>query len=1319
MARFEPQRIALLLSLLLACAPAPLEGQEEQDLAAPQSLASAVAAPGWSPTGYLSRARSGHTATLLSNGKVLAVGGISGGSTLSAAEVYDPGTGTWSVTGSLAQSREAHTATLLPSGKLLVVGGRRGNTPLASCELYDPETGTWTSTGSLIQARFGHTAVMIRGRILVVGGSTGTLSLASAEVYDPATGTWSSAPSLTQAREHHTATLLPDGRVLVAGGIQGTALLASAEVYDPVAGAWSAAGSLTQAREYHTATLLPDGKLLVVGGRGPGSISLASAEAYDTATGTWSSTGMGSLAQPRDRHSAILLSNGQLLVTGGFWRSSSGSGPVSATELYNPVTRTWSSGGSLTRGRFHLTATLLLGGEVLVAGGSTWEVSGIVTEVVAEVSNLVAKTWSPAGSLAQPRRDHTATVLPDGKVLIVGGGDRYSGAFSHVDMYDPRSGAWSAAAPLLQARRSHTATLLPGGKILVVGGYSGSTLLDSVELYDPSTRSWSFTNPLHQARLDHTATLLPDGKVLVVGGYGEQASLASAEVYDPDTGTWSLTQPLTQARAGHAAILLQGGKVLALGGEEDILSPLYSAEVYDIVARQWSAARAMRRSRRLFTATLLPDGRILVAGGEDASRTPLSSAEVYTPDTGSSSTGAMLTSRALATATLLPGGKVLVAGGSRSLFDPPAVAAEVYDPATEVWSAAGWLTQAREEHTATLLPGGKVLVVGGMDPTGSGTYELASAELYANMNENETRRPRITGVSLARLEGGSPFTVAGDRFLNSFEASSSSTQSSATNHPLLSLIAIESGGWVPLLGRDFSDTSVSAILPYIPSGYYLLNVTTQGLTSSQVVSVITNSLPDTTLDSATPAPFTQESTATFSFSSQVAASFVCSLDTFVIANCTSPQRYLSLSEGEHLFQVHAINDSGQADPTPAVHRWVVDRTGPETTIDLPSAPPASTRNRSARFSFSSSDEGSSFECSLDGAAFTSCSSSQEYSGLADGEHTFQVRATDRAGNHEPSPAEYRWVVDTVPPGHPDLLTPVANQQLSTSSTFFSGTGDPGSTVRVLVDDVPVGGGVLVNENGGWELDAPGLDEGPHRARAVATDPAGNLSEPSAEVSWVIDRTSPETTIDTTSVPLAVTRDKTASFSFASPEEGASFECSLDTGEFKACSSPQEYSGLEDSRHTFQVRAIDRASNRDLSAAEHRWTVDTQPPGQPTISVPTPHQKIQASSTVISGSGEPHGTVQVHIDGSLVNDAVKADENGKWELDSPLLDWGTHTVKAVAVDPVGNPSTSAEVSFAMVQRSHYGIGCAAASSGTWPWLWVLLLPGLLRRRSHAR
>lgn len=362
-------------------------------------------------TGDLNEARVNHSATALTNGSVLVVGGISGGGQASA-ELYDPSTGVWTPTGSLDVGRGGHTSTPLSDGTILVVGGYSGTRPLDSAELYDPATETWRTTGSLNTARDEHSATLLSdGRVLVVGGySNRDVALNTAELYTPATGTWTElAAQMQTARYDHTASVIDGGKVLVVGGLTdapggGETTTNTAEVYDPIANAWSSVGNLTTARYAHTATVLENGNVFVAGGRN-GTPWLASTEQFDPTTNTW--TAMSSLSIPRSGHTATLVSGNALLLVGGL----DGTGRLDTNELYDPGADSWVQVPNLEVARNGHTATPLTGNLILVAGGSGSNGASLASvelydpgvEIVPEPvpeSTLVPKTPVP---VATPR----------------------------------------------------------------------------------------------------------------------------------------------------------------------------------------------------------------------------------------------------------------------------------------------------------------------------------------------------------------------------------------------------------------------------------------------------------------------------------------------------------------------------------------------------------------------------------------------------------------------------------------------------------------------------------------------------------------------------------------------------------------------------------------------------------------------------------------------------------------------------------------------------------------------------------------------------
>ena len=541
----------------------------------------------WTIAAPMSSGRSYHTSTMLPNGKVLIAAGMNDDAGfLNLAELYDPATGTWTPTGVLSDMRAFHTATLLANGRVLIVGGGQccggfgGWVPMAGTELYDPASGTWTQTGMLNQERIAPAVSLLQnGRVLAAGGGSYLgLPIYSAEEYDPATGKWLSTGELIASREDHTATALPDGRVLVTGGY-GLGTLTSGEVYDPArGGTWAPTGSLSIPRTYHATTLMTNGQVLVTGGWYNGTNTSAT-EHYDPITGNWIDSGQ--MNTPRENHTATLLNDGQVLVAGGW---SDGSYEASA-ELYDPANGSWYPTGWLNQFRQQHSATLLQNGQVLVAGGFVgWELPD------AELYDPTTQSWTPTGPMNTARNSQSATLLHDGRVLVAGGYSVDPSTLAtvplpDVELYDPANGLWTMASPMTTVRVGHTATLLPNGKVLVAGGSQTftnfrATIQSSAELFDPATGNWTATAPMAGPRVYHIAVLLTNGLVLVAGGLNTYADLSSAELYDSASGTWSPAASMIITRQSHSAALLPNGQVLAIGGLVNS-SPVASAELYD------------------------------------------------------------------------------------------------------------------------------------------------------------------------------------------------------------------------------------------------------------------------------------------------------------------------------------------------------------------------------------------------------------------------------------------------------------------------------------------------------------------------------------------------------------------------------------------------------------------------------------------------------------------------------------------------------------------------------------------------------------------
>ncbi len=345
-----------------------------------------------------------------------------------------------------------------------------------------------------------------------------------------AANNWTTTGSLNTPRKYHTITPLPNGKILVAGGDHSDTALTSAQLYDQGTGAWVATGALKTGRESHTATRLASGAVLVAGGNDTSFAPLKSAELYTA--GAWVKT-TGDLATARAYHTATLLPNDKVLVVGGGISNTMPFQSLASAELFDPA-GSWTTTASLSDSRYDHTATLLPNGKVLVAGGGYFDSYGITHfRKSAELftPTPASGSWASATDLNTARMNHTATLLRNGQVLVVGGSND-TGYLVSTEIYDPDHNTWTPVGDLKTGRELHTATLLSNGKVLVAGGSGDSGFLPSAEIYDPVAQTWTDTGSLTTARDWHTAILLPNGKVLVAGGLGESGDLASAELYN-------------------------------------------------------------------------------------------------------------------------------------------------------------------------------------------------------------------------------------------------------------------------------------------------------------------------------------------------------------------------------------------------------------------------------------------------------------------------------------------------------------------------------------------------------------------------------------------------------------------------------------------------------------------------------------------------------------------------------------------------------------------------------------------------------------------
>ena len=421
-------------------------------------------------------------------------------------------------------------------------------------------------------------------------------------------------------------------------------------------------------------------------------------------------------------------------------------------------------------------------------------------------------------------------------------------------------------------------------------------------------------------------------------------------------------------------------------------------------------------------------------------------------------------------------------------------------------------------------------------------------------------------------------------------------------------------------------------------------------TPSSIVWVVDTLAPDTTIATKPPA-LSNSAAASFTFSSdETGTTFECKLDVGDFDSCGASQTYTNLADGQHVLTVRARDTAGNVDASPASHTWTVDTVAPETTIA--SAPPDPSGSGLAVFTFSSSEPGSSFECMVDTGPFTACTSPSSHS-LADGTHTFQVRARDAAGNADPVPAARTWRIDTLEPD--TSITAKPRDPINSSDAVFAfSSSDAGVGFECSLDAGPFA-----------TCSSPkvytGLAQARHTFRVRARDGSGNVDLTPATHAWTVDVTSPDTSI--VSAPPSPTNSRDASISIGANEPGVTLECKLDNDPFAGCSSPKVYSDLGEGTHTVQARATDAAGNLDPTPAIHSWTIDVTSPTT-TIDTGPGGPTNNPNATFTFSSGDPTALFECQHDGSAFAPCVSP------TTFAGLTD-GPHTFGVRARDAAGN------------------------------------------------
>jgi hypothetical protein len=777
--------------------------------------------PAWSDATVPLKLRRSHTATLLPSGKLLVAGGSTGDQIEASAELYDPTTGTSRFITPLATRRAHHSATLLSDGRVLIAGGRDASGPLASTELYDPETEAFEPGPPMSEVRSYHAAVLLDDdRVLIVGAT-------SAELFDPSSDSFAPAGALPQPFSFEVAgAKLVDGRVLLLGSNQ-AGDGGEAHIFDPTSDSFATTSPPTSfGPGGHSLTALLDGRVLALGGcpcasTGGPTFTSPAAELFDPAAagGLGAFAPTGSVQNARLGHTATLLPSGKVLITGG--DDGVPSPEQRNAELYDPATGNFSLlPEQMSDPRGLHTATLLPSGDVLLLGGEQAS-----AELYVDGNAYRSQPSSSAWSAIVGRAYHTATTLLDGRVLLAGGElDPLVVDPPDAERFDPSTGISTATGPMLSSRQHHTATLLADGRVLIAGGDAGGPLA-STELYDPSGAGSFVSGPaLGEARSRHSATMLADGRVLIAGGVGASGPLATAQLFDPQANTLVDTSgAMADALGEHDAARLADGRVLLVGPS--------SAQMYDPRTGSFSAVSAPGVSHANVRVSALPNGKALITGGTSFS------GELFDPATDSFVfTGSTSTSRfghsQIATAT----GQVLVIGGNlNTTLQPTIQAVDVYEPLTGGFYPARSLSVGRSGAAAVLLRKGELLVTGGYPclqlcfPQPTPSFDLLALDVGAPAS-----RPVVSTVP-ATVRGGGIAPITGLR-LRGLERSDGGSSASSAELPIAIFRPLSGGAsaFGSLVGVD-DDSAIWQVPVTGFTGPGLLQVAVGGVLSETVL----------------------------------------------------------------------------------------------------------------------------------------------------------------------------------------------------------------------------------------------------------------------------------------------------------------------------------------------------------------------------------------------------------------------------------------------------------------------------------------------------
>jgi CSLREA domain-containing protein len=562
--------------------------------------------------------------------------------------------------------------------------------------------------------------------------------------------------------------------------------------------------------------------------------------------------------------------------------------------------------------------------------------------------------------------------------------------------------------------------------------------------------------------------------------------------------------------------------------------------------------------------------------------------------------------------------------GFSALGDLAGTAGSVINPLLSALGSYGGLTK-----THALLPGSPAINAGTncvLTANGCGNNNLALSTDQRGAGFNREAGGTVDigafesrGFTLAYASGSPQSTNVNTAFASPLSVTVSSSNSEPVDGGQVTFTPPGSGASASLAGNPATISGGTAVSGTVTAngtgGSYSVSANANGATAAvnfalsnnvapTVVSITrVNASPTNTGSVQFTITFSESVTGTGTGNFTLVPGGFVALASITSVTGSGTTRTVTVNTGFNTgtLGLNMTNSTGVADDDGAAlsnlpftgQVYTIDKDAPDTTITSNPSNPSNSNN--ATFQFTGSDGSGSgvtgFECKLDSGSFAACTSPRIYTGLSDGSHTFQVRASDVPGNGDSSPASYTWLIDTTAPAAPVVIAPANGSTTTNPLPTVTGTAEPDSTVTVFIDGSSIGT-TAADGAGNWsKLLSTSLADGPHTVKASATDAAGNTSPDSNTNTFTVDTIEPDTTI--TVNPSDPSNSSTATFQFTGG--GVGFECKLDSGSFAACTSPQIYTGLSDGSHTFQVRALDAAGNLDTTPATYIWTVDTTPP----------------------------------------------------------------------------------------------------------------------------